>query len=224
MTIENWRGVDQYLESKLATESEYLDSIIKRNQEAGLPAIDVSPTQGKMLQLLVSATQSDNVLEIGTLGGYKYRLDGQSDSEWQYRDAGIGIDSCCCCKRNLQELGVAGRVDIRIGPAIDSLRELKKEIENEQRPLFDFVFIDADKESCQAYLECCLDIARTGATIIVDNIIRDGEVTCEDSDDPRVQGVRKMIDFVSNDQRITATGIQTVGTKGYDGWMLATLI
>ena len=218
---ERWSAVDTYFAERLAPSDPLLDAALAANAEAGLPPHDVSPLQGCFLELLVRATRSSRILEIGTLGGYS--------TIWMTRALPTGgcivtleVDAhhAEVARTNLARAGVADRVDLRVGPALDSLRDL----EVRGAGPFDLVFIDADKPSNPDYLAWALKLTRPGSIIIGDNVVRDGAVTDGGSDDPRVQGVRRFTDLIAAEPRLVATALQTVGTKGWDGFTMAFVI
>jgi predicted O-methyltransferase YrrM len=215
---ELWAGVDGYIESLLVPDDPVLDAALAANAAAGLPAHDVSATQGKLLFLLGRLTRARRVLEVGTLGGYS--------TIWLARalpDDGrlvtLEIDPAYAdvANHNLARAGVAARVEVQVGTAIDSLARLLEE----QVDPFDLVFIDADKPSNPDYLHAALDLSRSGTLIIGDNVVRNGALIDSDSDDPRVHGVRGFHEVLAADPRVEATTIQTVGSKGYDGFSIA---
>lgn len=214
----NWTVVDHYLASALLHPDAALDAALASNADSGLPAIDVSPLQGKLLHLLARAVHARSVLEIGTLGGYSTiwlaRAVGQSG-----RVITLEIDPARAevARANLRRAEVEDRVDIRVGAALDSLPQLARE----DRGPFDLVFIDADKPNNARYLDWAVQLARPGTVIICDNVVRDGDVADPESIDPDVEGARTLFNMLAADARLEATAIQTVGTKGYDGFALA---
>jgi len=218
---ERWTQVDRYLSDLLAPSDDALTAVIEANHEADLPAIDVPATLGKFLSLLVTISNAKRVLEIGTLGGYStiwlaraVSKDGRVVTlELDPRHAGIA-------RENFARAGVAERIELRVGPAIESLRELH---EAYAEP-FDFIFIDADKKSLPEYLDWSLKLARKGTILVADNVIRDGEVMDAKSADPNVQGVRRYLELVAANPRLSATALQTVDGKGYDGFAMAVVL
>lgn len=215
---EVWNGVDAYIEQTLALQDGALDAAKRANAEAGLPSIDVTASQGKLLHLLVLATRAKRVLEIGTLGGYSTiwlaralpRGGRVVTLEREPKHAGVA-------RANLKHAGVGKKVEIRVGAAADSLAQLHKE---GAKP-FDLVFIDADKPSNAVYLDWALKLAKPGTLIVIDNVIREGELANATSTDPAVVGTREMIARMAADPRLVATAVQTVGSKGYDGFAIA---
>jgi predicted O-methyltransferase YrrM len=210
--------VDAWIEAKLLDPDTALAAALAANAAAGLPAIDVSAAQGKMLHLLARMAGAARILEIGTLGGYS--------TIWLARALPAGgrlvtlelePHHAEVARGNLVAAGVADRVDLRVGPAIDTLRAMVAAGE----PPFDLVFVDADKPSNVAYLHAALALSRPGTVLIFDNVVRDGAVVDSASVDASVQGTRALYEAVAADPRIDATAIQTLGTKGWDGFLLA---
>jgi predicted O-methyltransferase YrrM len=214
----SWQSVDDYLCAKLLPADPVLDAALESSDAAGLPPIAVAPNQGKLLQLLVRSIGANAVLEIGTLGGYSTTWMARAlpetgrlvTLEFEPKHAEVA-------RANLERAGLAERVEIRVGPALDSLQRLAEE----RAGPFDFVFIDADKENTRAYFERSIGLARPGSLIFVDNLVRNGHVADETSTDPQVLGMQAFLDYASSDQRVEVTAIQTVGSKGYDGFALA---
>lgn len=212
-----WDQVDQYFIEKVIPEDKALKQVLITNRELGIPEIDVSPTQGKLLYLFAKMKGARNVLEIGTLGGYSsiwlaralpesgkvYTL----EMEQKYADI---------AKQNIKQAGCENKVEVIVGKALDTLPLLK---ERGITP-FDFIFIDADKQNNPQYLRWALKLSESGTIIVADNVVRNGEVIDANSKDERVQGIRQFMDIIANEPRIEATSIQTVGTKGYDGFVI----
>lgn len=212
-----WKNVDDYFMDKLLPENEHLDAVLQANKEAGIPEIDVSPTQGKLLYLLAKIKGAATILEIGTLGGYSSICLAQAlPKEGKVVTLEINEEFALVAQQNIERSGYKEQVEIILGNALDSLPNLKK-----AGHLFDFIFIDADKPNNPAYLKWALKLAHPGAIIIADNVVRNGAVTDEISEDERVRGVQQFIDLLKEEPRIEATAIQTVGVKGYDGFVLA---
>lgn len=213
---KQWSNVDNYLIEKLIPKDDILEQVLVNNQQAGLSAFDVAANQGQLLALFVRMTGAKRILEIGTLGGYStiwMARELPTDGELLTLEADAHHASIA--RQNLQLAGVAERVKLIEGPALNSLEQLG------EHPPFDLIFIDADKPSNPDYLRWALRYSRPGTLIIGDNVVRDGEVTNPQSDDARVQGVRTFIEMLGEDPRLTATAIQTVGVKGWDGFTLA---
>lgn len=213
-----WRDVDTYFSQSLLQRDERLDAVLEANASADLPAHDVSPLQGQFLALLCQAVGARRILEIGTLGGYS--------TIWFARS--IGPEGCIVtmeldparadiARKNFVRAAVAECVDIRVGPASESLSQLS--LENPAP--FDIVFIDADKQSNPQYLRWALHFSRAGTVILVDNVVRGGAVADRSSTDPSVVGTRFAIELIGGEKRLKATAIQTVGSKGYDGFVMA---
>jgi len=213
-----WTAVDTYIADTLTPPHRALEAALQTNAAAGLPAIDVAPNQGKFLRLLACIQGARRILEIGTLGGYStiwlaraLPPDGRLVTlEFEPKHAEVAA-------ANIANAGLSAVVQIRVGPALDSLAKLHAE----GCAPFDLIFIDADKPNNPGYLEWALRLSRPGAIIIGDNVIRDGAVTDPQNPDPRVQGVRRFIQMMADDPRLDATAIQTVGSEGYDGFTLA---
>ncbi|MFC3749039.1 O-methyltransferase [Paenibacillus sp. GCM10012306] len=214
---QRWSEVDEYFNSKLLAADHVLDAVLSANSGAGLPAIDVAPNQGKLLHLLARMKGAKRILEIGTLGGYStiwlaraLPAEGKLVSlEFEHLHVQVAED-------NLRAAGLADKVQVIEGPALESLAAL----EAQGVEPFDFIFIDADKPNNPHYLQWALQLASPGAVIIADNVVREGEVVNGDSVDDRVQGIRQFVDLLSAEPRIDATALQTVGSKGYDGFIL----
>lgn len=212
-----WKNVDDYFMDKLLPENEHLDAVLQANKEAGIPEIDVSPTQGKLLYLLAKIKGAATILEIGTLGGYSSICLAQAlPKEGKVVTLEINEEYALVAQQNIERAGYKEQVEIILGNALDSLQNLKKAGHS-----FDFIFIDADKPNNPAYLKWALKLAHPGAIIIADNVVRNGAVTDETNEDERVRGVQQFIDLLKEEPRIEATAIQTVGVKGYDGFVLA---
>lgn len=221
MNQELWTAVDEYFSQTFLPLDAALDNALQASQAAGLPPHHVAPNQGKLLQLLAQIQGAKRILEIGTLGGYSTIWLARSlphdgcvitlEVNPQYAD--IAAD-------NIAKAGLAGIVDIKVGKAIDSLRQLVK-VGVEP---FDVIFIDADKPRNPDYLHESLKLSRPGTIIIGDNVVREGKVANAACSDPKVQGVRQFCDLIGLDPRLSATAIQTVGSKGYDGFVIARVL
>ncbi len=215
MDEQLWNEVDQYIVDATVRPDTLLEEALRANGEAGLPAIGVAPNQGKLLMLLARMQGARAILEIGTLGGYS--------AIWLARGLAPGgrlitleLDAnyAAVARRNITQAGLGDRVELRVGPALDSLRQL----EAEGCEPFDLVFIDANKDGYPAYFEWALKLSRPGTLIIADNVVRNGAVIDSADEDPNVIGVRRFYELVANESRVDATAIQTVGSKGYDGF------
>lgn len=213
---QKWSAVDEYLEQHLLPEDEILTQILANNRRAGLPGIDVSPMQGQLLALFVRMVRAKRILEIGTLGGYStlwMARELPSDGELLTLEA--DPLHAAIARENLQLAGFSRQVKVAEGPAVETLENLGN------HPPFDLIFIDADKPNNPTYLKWALHYSRPGTLIIGDNVVRGGEVTNPVTTDTSVQGVRKFIEMIGADPRLTATAMQTVGGKGWDGFTLA---
>lgn len=191
--------------------------MLEANAAAGLPAIDVSPAQGKLLYLLAKAIGARRILEVGTLGAYSSIWLAQAlPADGRLITLEIDPVHAGVARGNLQKAGVGDKVEVRIGPALESIAALGKE----KGPPFDLVFIDADKEHNPDYVKAAIDLARSGALIIVDNVVREGRVLDASSADPNIRGTRRLYEMLAKEPRLEATAIQTVGTKGWDGFVI----
>ncbi|MER8576652.1 O-methyltransferase [Mesorhizobium sp. M1338] len=218
MSKTSWAAVDDYIVGSLFEADPVLDAVLAANHDHGLPAIDVSPAQGKLLSLLVRIQGAKKVLEIGTLGGYS--------TVWMAR--ALPVDGkivtleldplhADVAQSNFERAGVSERVELRVGPALQSLAALGAE----NAGPFDLVFIDADKPNNPHYLSWAMRLSRPGTVIICDNVIRDGAVLDQGGRDPNVEGARAAFSFIGGEKHLDGTGIQTVGAKGYDGFAIA---
>ncbi|HEX8258472.1 MAG TPA: O-methyltransferase [Allosphingosinicella sp.] len=216
---ERWAEVDTYFAERLAPSDPVLGAVLAANAEAGLPPHDVSPLQGRFLELMVRLTGASRILEIGTLGAYSTLWMARAlppggrivTLETDPRHAGVA-------RANLALAGVADRVDLRAGPALETLPGL-----DDLAP-FDLVFIDADKPSNPDYLAWALRLTRPGSLIVADNVVRGGAVADAASGDPRVHGIRRFTDLIAAEPRLIATAVQTVGSKGWDGFAIALVV
>ncbi len=213
-----WTEVDRYISERLGMSDPALEAALADSTAAEMPAISVSPPQGRFLQLLAGAMRARNVLEIGTLGGYStICLARALPKDGRLITLEADPKHAAIASSNIARAGLLDLVDVRLGKALDTLPRLAAE----GRGPFDFVFIDADKENIPAYFEWALKLSRRGALIVVDNVVRKGEVIDVGSDDPSVRGVRHFMDQLAADSRVSATVLQTVGSKGYDGFAIA---
>ncbi|ALC83494.1 MULTISPECIES: O-methyltransferase [Bacillus] len=214
---KTWVEVDQYITEKLLSTDAILDAVLDANAAAGLPAIDVSPNQGKLLHLLAKLRGARNVLEIGTLGGYStIWLARALPKNGRVITLEANQKHAEVAKKNLELAGLSQQVEVVVGPALDTLPTLRAK----GHGVFDVIFIDADKPNNPHYLKWALELSAEGTLIIGDNVVREGEVVNQDSSDERVQGTRQFFDLLSAETRIDATALQTVGSKGYDGFVL----
>lgn len=217
MNDKLWNEVDEYID-RLVEQDGALRAAVEESAKAGLPAIQVSPAQGKLLMLLAQVQRARSILEIGTLGAYS--------TIWLARGLCPGgrlltlelsREYADVAQRNIARAGLETAVDIRVGPATDTLRQL---IADSHAP-FDLIFIDADKAGYADYLEASLRLSRAGTLIIADNVVRKGAIIDAQSTDANISGMRRFFERLRNEPRISATAIQTVGTKGYDGFAFA---
>jgi predicted O-methyltransferase YrrM len=221
VTQELWTAVDGYLADLLVPRDEGLEAALEVGAAAGLPPHEVSPTQGKLLHLLARIQGARSILELGTLGGYstiwlaRALPDGGRlvtlEAEPRYAEVARG---------SVERAGLADVVELRVGPALETLPQLVEE----GRDPFDLVFLDADKSRNPDYLAWALRLTRRGSLIVADNVVRGGAVADAGSRDPSVRGVRRFLDLLAAEPRVTATAIQTVGTKGHDGFALALVV
>lgn len=218
---KQWIAVDEYFGNLLAPADAALTAALEANQKAGLPAIDVSPVQGKFLQILVQSTRARRVLEIGTLGGYStICLARALPQDGHLLSLELKPQHAEVARANLRNAGILDRVEIRVGRATESLAAL----EASGATPFDLIFIDADKGGYPEYLDWSMKLSRPGTLIVADNVVRDGKVIDQDSADPDVQGVRRFAQKLASEPRLSATVLQTVGMKGYDGFALAVVV
>ncbi|GAC1666399.1 MAG: O-methyltransferase [Candidatus Acidiferrum sp.] len=218
MTEKVWCEVDRYIDELFIPPDAALEAALEASQAAGLPAISVTANQGKLLQLLARMHGARSILEIGTLGGYS--------TIWLARALPAGGRLITLeadrkhievARANIARAGLAELVDLRLGPARDTLAQLVAE----KLGPFDLIFIDADKPGYPEYLTWALKLSRRGSVIIADNVVREGAVVDESSSDPTVRGVQRFNKMLAAESRVSATAIQTVGSKGYDGFAIA---
>jgi predicted O-methyltransferase YrrM len=218
MTQELWTSVDQYLVENLIPADPALDAVLQSNKAAGLPTIDVAPNQGKLLHLFARIQGARRILEIGTLGGYStIWLARALPSDGKLITLEVEPKHAEVALANIKRAELSGLVELRLGPALESLAKLHSE---GAKP-FDLIFIDADKQNIPAYLDLSLSLSRPGTVIITDNVIRDGAVINSEDPDPRVQGVRRFFEKLATNPHLDSTSLQTVGSKGYDGFAIA---
>jgi predicted O-methyltransferase YrrM len=220
MILDTAIAVDGYFADALGAHDAVLEAALQASETAGLPAINVSPCQGRLLQILAQMQGARNILEIGTLGGYS--------AIWLARALPAGgtlvtLEASAAhaevARANIDRAGLAGVVDVRVGAALDTLPRLAAE----RRAPFDMTFIDADKANNPGYFAWAVKLSRPGAIVVVDNVVRDGKVLDAASRSADVRGVRQLVDDIAAAANVTSTAIQTVGAKGYDGFLLARL-
>ncbi|MFI2613835.1 O-methyltransferase [Streptomyces sp. NPDC018584] len=233
MSQQQWNSVDDYFTGLLAPPDDALAAALRDSDAAGLPRINVAPNQGKLLHLLALTQGARRILEIGTLGGYStiwlaraLPADGHLITlEYKPEHAEVA-------RRNLARAGLDKLTEIRVGPALESLAALGAEYaehaehaeDTANTAPFDFVFIDADKVNNPHYVEWSLKLTRPGGLIVLDNVVRGGAVADPDDTDPSVRGTRAALDLMARHPKLSATAVQTVGTKGYDGFALACVL
>ena len=218
MTQDLWTAVDSYIVEMLVPSDPVLDEAVRASDEAGLPSIQVSPPQGRFMYVLAKVQGARRILEIGTLGGYSTIWLGRAlPHDGRLITMEIDPKHAEVASANIDRAGLADKVSVWNGDAHNLLADLEKQIDMP----FDLTFIDADKASIPFYFESALRMSRPGSLILVDNVVRDGAVIETDSTDPSVQGVRKLNEMRSANGRLTATVIQTVGVKWYDGLAIA---
>jgi len=216
-----WTTVDDYINQKLIPSDPILDAALTASADAGLPQIAVTPGQGKLLHLLARSISAKNILEIGTLGAYStIWLARALPAEGRLVTLEADPKHAEVARANIANAGLEDKIELREGPALETLPELAAE----GLLPFDFIFIDADKENNIGYFQWALRLSHPGALILIDNVIRDGAVADPNSTDPMVQGVRRLNDLLAKESRVCATTIQTVGSKGYDGFTLALVV
>jgi predicted O-methyltransferase YrrM len=218
MSHDRWTAVDRYICERLLAPDPPLEQAVAASAAAGLPPIAVSPPQGKLLHLLARIHGARTILELGTLGAYS--------TIWLARalpadGALVTIEADPAYARvagaNIAAAGLSELVDLRVGPALEQLPLLAAEAP----PPFDLIFIDADKENTPRYFTWALELSRPGSIIITDNVIRDGALLDASNRDPRIEGMRQFHELLRDESRVSATTIQTVGSKGYDGFNVA---
>jgi predicted O-methyltransferase YrrM len=221
MSQDQWTIVDDYIADLFVPHDPALDAALAASVAAGLPAIQVSPAQGKMLNLLARIQGARKILEIGTLGGYStIWLARALPADGRLITLEADAKHAEIARANIANAGLADIVELRLGRAIDTLPQLVAE----GRGPFDLIFIDADKPGYPAYLDWVVKLSRRGSLIIADNVVRKGEVSNPASADPNVQGVQRFNQLLAADLRVSSTVIQTVGCKGYDGFALGVVI
>jgi predicted O-methyltransferase YrrM len=218
MSQELWTAVDRYISDCLVPTDPVLDDVLRANMAAGLPAWDVAPNQGQLLYLLARMRGARRILEIGTLGGYSTIWLARAlppDGKLVTLEASAKYAQVAAA--NIERAGLTFIVEIKLGPALESFAQMQKE----GAAAFDLIFLDADKRDNPDYLEWSMRFSRSGTVIISDNVVHHGTVIDPASADPHVQGVRRFFEMMAADPRLEATAVQTVGSKGHDGFSLA---
>jgi predicted O-methyltransferase YrrM len=215
-----WTSVDQYISQMLVPEDDALRQALADSAAAGLPEIHVAPNQGKLLNLLASSCGARRILEIGTLGGYS--------TIWLARSLPPGgklitieaVDKHAgVARKNIERAGLSNVIELRQGKALDVLREFASD-----QPGFDFFFIDADKQNNAEYFAYAVKLSHPGSVIVIDNVVRSGKVIDANSTDAAIIGTRRLFEAIKIEPRVSATALQVVGSKGYDGLIIATVI
>ena len=218
---QQWTAVDRYITDLLVPADPALDAALAASAAGGLPAINVAPNQGKFLAMLAQLQKARSILEIGTLGGYStIWLARALPAEGRLVTLEADPAHAKVARANIENAGLASVVDLRLGPALETLPQIAAE----GLGPFDFIFIDADKPAYPEYFEWAMNLSKRGSLIIADNIVRKGAVIEPNHEDPRVHGVRRFNELVAAEPRVSATAIQTVGSKGYDGFVMAIVI
>jgi predicted O-methyltransferase YrrM len=213
---QTWRDVDSYIERVVGASDEALEAALAYSAEQGLPPISVSPAQGKLLHLLARAIGARSILEVGTLGGYSaIWLARALPPDGRLVTLELSEHHAAVARANVARAGLADVVEVVVGRAVETLRSLTGH--------FDLVFIDADKPGNRDYVEGALRLTHPGSVIVVDNVVRGGRVLDADGDD-NVQGVRRLNELIASEARLSATTVQTVGAKGYDGFTFAVVV
>lgn len=217
MSRELWTDVDRYFEKLLRAPDPVLEDALRGQRDGSLPAHEVSPNQGELLRLLASMQSPRRILEVGTLGGYsaiclaRALVPGGHLITFE-----IDPERAAIARRNIASAGLEKIIEVRVGPAAEGLAEL---CENTDEP-FDFVFIDADKKNNAVYFRWALRMSRPGTVIVIDNVVREGAILSPSTENPCVLGVRRLGELLANEPRVRATALQTVGAKGWDGFIL----
>ena len=218
MNEQQWIAMDEYLCDRTQAHDETLEAVLQASEQAGLPAINVAPNQGKLLQMLSRLRGARRILELGTLAGYStIWLARALPADGTLLTLEAVDEHAEIARRNIERAGLSGVASVIEGDAVDTLEAFVRD----GIPPFDFIFLDADKKSYPRYLELALRLSRPGTVIVADNVIRRGRIADADSTDPDVIGLRAFLDMLASDRRISSTAIQTVGSKGWDGFSLS---
>jgi len=221
-----WTAVDTYSLGHLhpatreTPSNDVLEHALSYSEKQGLPDIAVSPSQGKYLQLQARLLKARNVLEVGTLGGYSTIWLANASPDVKIISIEVEEHHAKVARSNIEHAGVSDRVDVRLGPGVEVLPKIVEEVKQGKLGKFQFVFIDADKENNWNYVDMALEICEPGACVIVDNVVRKGQLAT-DTDDPRIAGARRVVENVGKDNRLDGVVVQTVGDKNYDGFLIA---
>ncbi|MFJ8529584.1 O-methyltransferase [Bacillus sp. NPDC094106] len=219
--LKKWLEIDTYITNQLLPEDPILEKTLEVNIKAGLPAIEVAPNQAKFLYLLALIQGAKRILEIGTLGGYStIWLARALPADGHLITLESEVHHAEVAKLNIARAGLSNLVEVRIGPALETLPKLH----SEGVCPFDLIFIDADKQNNSEYLKWALKLSRKGTVIIADNVVRKGEVVNVSSTDSSVQGVRHFFNILASEPRLSSTAIQTVGSKGHDGFTISVVL
>lgn len=220
MTQDTWTAVDRLFAETLRLSDAATEAALAASAAAGLPEIQVSPAQGKQVHVLALAVRARRILEIGTLGGYSAIWLARALPE-DGRLVTLELDPrhAQVARENIERAGLSARVEVRVGPAIETLAAM-----GEHDGPFDLVFIDADKQSSTEYFDHALRLSRPGTLIVVDNAVRGGRVADPVDEDESARGMRRLLERLRDERRVAATGVQTVGEKGYDGYLIATVL
>jgi len=221
-----WSAVDTYSlghlhpASRTSPSNDVLEHALSNSEEEGLPDIAVSPSQGKYLQLQARLLRAKNILEVGTLGGYSTIWLANASPDVKVISVEVDEHHAKVARSNIEHAGVADRVDVRLGPGVEVLPRIVEEVKQGKLGKFQLVFIDADKENNWSYVNTALELCEPGACIIVDNVVRKGQLA-QDSEDPRIAGARRVVEKIGSDKRLDGVVVQTVGDKNYDGFLIA---
>jgi predicted O-methyltransferase YrrM len=219
MPQDQWTAVDDYINASVVRPDEALSAALAAMSEAGMPPIAVSAAQGKLLAILARMLGARKILEIGTLGAYSTIWLARSlPAGGKLISLEIEPEHAAVARKNLAKAGLEAKAEVRIGPALEILPQLEREAP------FDLTFVDADKANIPVYFDWSVRLSRAGSIVVVDNVVRDGKLIDESTTDPNVEGVRRLHELIAGDSRVTATTIQTVGSKGYDGFTIALVL
>jgi predicted O-methyltransferase YrrM len=218
MKEDLFAAVDRFISDRFAAEDPALERTVERMREAGLPEIEITPSQGKLLQMLAALAGARRILEIGTLGGYSAIWLARALSEdGELISLELDPHHADIARENIREAGLSDRVTVRTGAALTALREM---IDGGERP-FDLIFIDADKPLYLQYFQLALGLSRPGTLIVADNVVREGKILDPDPQDEKVEGVQRLLNHLANTDSATTTVLQTMGQKGHDGMSLS---